>query len=321
MDIICSYLRKNGFQPANCPEQIDKFQKDLTEHDLQIVSILNPDYCPKFRILAEPPLVLYYQGELSSLLETQLLTVVGSRSAGLYAQQLLKKVLEPLCRLGLGVVSGLALGVDTLGHQTAADSQALNIAVIGSGLDRSSFYPKENWRLMQQILEQGGLILSEYTPGTPPNNYHFPRRNRLLAALSELTWVVQAGLKSGSLITATAAQELGKTVATTPGSVLEPELAGNLKLLKDGANLVSEPEDVLQILGLSQHPKIQAPTEPSFGSPEEKLIWQHLSLVPQPAEELAKQTGLNINQLGSLLTMLELQNLAICTGDNLWLRG
>ncbi len=311
----------NKLTLANLTENLTKFGQQLQTQEIRIISYLNPDYPQRFQALNEPPLVLYYQGRLELTRQKQILTVVGSRTPNLYAKQLLKQILTPACQLGVGVVSGLAYGIDTLAHQTAVDHQAPNVAVIGSGLDQASFYPSQNWHLKNQMLEASGLILSEYPPGTPPNNYNFPRRNRLLAALSELTWVVQAGGKSGSLITAEAANELGKTVATTPASILDELFGGNLKLLKNGANLISEPEDILQLLGLSSHVKIAPRHSPEFASPAEKAVWQALTLEPQLAETLALGLKMDIQQLHGLLTMLELQNLAICTGENLWIRG
>ncbi len=309
------------FEFASWQDRFSTFQEKIEQHKLKITSWMYPEYPEKLKILPEPPLVLYYQGDWSAINESQLLTVVGSRAPSLYSKKLINQILAPVCQLGVGVASGLAYGIDALAHQTAVDKQTVSIGVIGSGLDLDSFYPRDNWQLKEQMLAEGGLVISEHPPGTPPHNYHFPRRNRLLAALSELTWVVQASLKSGSLITATTAQDLGKNVATTPSSIFEDEFAGNLKLLKEGASYVTEPEDILQILGLTTHPEINYQREPQFNSQEEKMVWQNLSLQPQLVESLGVKTRLDIQKLSSVLTMLELQNLAICTGENLWIRG
>jgi DNA processing protein len=220
------------------------------------------------------------------------------------------------------VVSGLALGVDTLAHQIALQAQSATVGIIGSGLDFDSFYPAENWGLKQQILEQGGLVISEYPPGTEPVSYNFPKRNRLLAALGSVVWVVQAGQKSGSLITASLARDLGKTVATVPGSIYDDSLAGNLNLLRDGANLILEFTDLWQLLGLSKYQPVTVNREqPVFNSAEEQLVWQQLSAEPQLLEDLSRRLQMEIQELSQHLTMLELHNLAVCVGENLWVRG
>lgn len=309
------------FHNQDVAQQVDEFATILQQSEIKLVSYLDEKYPEKFQVLQDPPLVLYYQGDWSAVYQKQLITVVGTRHPSFYGKKLVTEILAPVCQLGVGVVSGLARGIDTLAHQTALAKQATTIAVIGSGLDASSFYPRENWELRQQILDQAGLILSEYPPGTPPNTFHFPRRNRLLAALSEVTWIVQAGIKSGSLITALAAQDLGKTVATTPGSIYDASVSGNLNLLKNGASYISQPEDILQLLGLRRHPPIVPAQTPQFNSPEEQLIWQKLSLEPQLADHISLQTGLDIQTLNGILTMLELNNLAICVGENKWIRG
>lgn len=310
-----------NFDNLNYKNQLENFEELLSRNQISLVSYLDDNYPGNLNILSEIPIILYYQGSLPALKKQQLMTVVGSRNPSYYSKKIINEILAPICQMGVTIVSGMAYGVDTLAHQTALEKQATTIGVIGSGLDKTSFYPKENWQLGQQILNQNGLIISEYPPETPPNNYNFPKRNRILAALSEITWVIQASIKSGSLITALVAQELGKTVATTPGSIYDQTLGGNLKLLKDGANYISDPEDVIQLLGLSLHPKINYFQTPTFRSEQEKVIWQNLSLEPQPAEQISQKIGLDIQKLSGLLTMLELENLAICIGENKWIRG
>jgi len=302
--------------------ELPKFQQKLVSENIQVCSILDATYPPSLNNLTDPPLVLYYQGNWSVLNQYKWLTVVGSRMPTIYTKKVLQNILEPACRSGVGVVSGLALGVDTLAHQIALQAQSATVGIIGSGLDLASFYPAENWALKQQILDQGGLVISEYPPGTEPASYNFPRRNRLLAALGNLVWVVQAGLKSGSLITASFARDLGKTVATVPGSIYDETLLGNLNLLRDGANLILEFADLWQLLGLSRHqPTISQHSEPEFTCLQEKLVWQQLSAEPQLLEDLSQRLQMDIQELSQHLTMLELNNLAVCVGENLWVRG
>ena len=302
--------------------ELPKFYQRLVSQDIQVCSILDVTYPTNLNHLAEPPLVLYYQGNWSVLNQYKWLTVVGSRMPTVYTKKVLQNILELVCQAGVGVVSGLALGVDTLAHQIALQARSATVGIIGSGLDFDSFYPAENWGLKQQILEQGGLVISEYPPGTEPVSYNFPKRNRLLAALGSVVWVVQAGQKSGSLITASLARDLGKTVATVPGSIYDETLAGNLNLLRDGANLILEFADLWQLLGLSKYQPVTVNREqPVFNSAEEQLVWQQLSAEPQLLEDLSRRLQMGIQELSQHLTMLELHNLAVCVGENLWVRG
>lgn len=316
--------KKNWLEKYVLKDSIDyelsKFSRELEDFEVKYVTILDDDFPQKFKILGSLPIVLYYQGDLSLCTSKELITVVGSRMYSSYADLVINKVLTKICQSGVGVVSGLALGIDSLAHKIALEKKAKTIAVIGSGLDNKSFYPKENFSLKKQIVECGGLVLSEYPPKSPATVYNFPRRNRLLAALSEITWVVQASQKSGSLITASIAQDLGKTVATTPGSILENSLSGNLLLLKSGASIITEAEDVYDIMGLKVHPEIKVTKHIEFNSPQEKEIYTKLLLSPQVVESIAQIANLQTVEVMRHLSMLELIGLARNLGNNEWAR-
>jgi len=310
-----------NFELQKITTDFQKFAEFVTTNNIHLYSIFSENYPIQFQNLPDKPLVIYYQGNWQALEQKKMITVVGSRSPTVYAKKLINQILEPLCELGIGVVSGLAFGIDTLVHQKAVEKNCTTIGVIGSGLDEKNFYPKENRNLKAQIIQKGGLILSEYAPGTPPNPYNFPKRNRLLAALGDLVWVVQASVKSGSLITANLAQEMGKTVATTPSSIYDETMLGNLKLLKDGANFVSEPEDILQLLDLAVHRPITTNHQIQFNNDAEKIVWQQLSVEPQLLQDISKKLNMDICELSQHLTMLEIQNLAVCVGENMWIKG
>jgi DNA processing protein len=222
--------------------------------------------------------------------------------------------------LAVGVVSGLAVGIDAVSHNIALQNNAKTVGVIGSGLDQKSFYPSQNWHIRNKIIESGGCVLSEYAPGRLPNIYTFPQRNRILAALTDLTWVVQASLKSGSLITALQARELGKTLATTPADIRNKSFDGNLKLLKEGCQIVSEAQDIISLLGLKSHPEIQANKTIQFGSDDEKKLYEVLTIQPQNVENIAKSCKMLVTEVSGHLTMLELSGLALSVGSNEWIR-
>lgn len=301
--------------------KFDKMMESLQVNEISVLTIFDENYPEKLKILDDYPLVLYYQGDLSLFDKKEVITVVGSRNYTRYAEILLNKTLKPTCQAGVGVVSGLALGIDGLSHQVALEGGSFTIAVIGSGLDDKSFYPSSNLGLKKQIIEQGGLVLSEYPPGFEATRFTFPRRNRILSALSELTWIVQAAKKSGTLITASLSRDLGKTVATTPGSVFEATLAGNLELIKDGASLITEPEDIFMLLGLKAYPEIVTERKIEFGSENEKKVYNILSLTPRLAEDVAGELDMKMTEINGVLTMLELSGLATSLGENQWIRG
>jgi len=290
--------------------------------DIQIITIFDDNFAQHFSAMRHQPLVLYFQGNIQALQHTaEMITVVGSRNFSRYSELVMKQILEPACQQGLGVVSGLAMGIDGLSHQIAVQAHAATIAVIGSGLDTDSFYPVQHQGLKQSIIESGGLVLSEYAPGMQATKYTFPQRNRLLAALTPLTWVVQAGHKSGTLITAREAQDAGKLVAATPSSILEKSMQGSIQLLKDGAHIVTSAEDIFGLLGLQSHTSIQPEQVVEFSSSAEKMVYQNLSLTPQLADEIAIKAGLEIFELSTHLTILEIQGLAVNIGQNLWVKG
>jgi DNA processing protein len=188
-------------------EKIHEFQDQLALCNIEVLTIFETTYPEKLKILEEYPTVLYYQGNIDHISSSNMITVVGSRNYSRYSELLIQKILEPACTLGIGVVSGLAMGIDGLSHEAALKSGAFTIGVTGSGLHDSVFYPAGNLSLKERILTAEGLVLSEYAPYTKATAYSFSRRNRILAALTELTWVVQAGMKSGTLITSSLARD------------------------------------------------------------------------------------------------------------------
>jgi DNA processing protein len=298
----------------------EKLAQKLTSLEIGLVSILDDNYPAKLKFLPNPPILLYFQGDLDLVNSSSLITVVGSRNLATYSKQIMNKILTPVIAKDVVVVSGLALGVDTLAHSLAVENQAKTIAVIGSGLDEEVFYPSQNLKLKKQILDFGGLILSEYPLNFRPTIYSFPARNRILAALSNLTWVVQASQKSGSLITAKVAFEIGKTVATTPASILDTNFEGNLKLIQEGASIISKSEDIEDILGLVQTQTSRVEKSVEFINLEEKIVYTNLSFSPQNLEKIVEISQLEFAQVQTTLTMLELRELVLNLGENNWVK-
>lgn len=200
------------------------------------------DYPDVLRQLSQPPLVLFVVGNPSVLTRNQI-AVVGSRNASLQGKNIAQHLCAELVQRQVVITSGLALGIDSTAHQSALNNNGCTVAVVATGPDR--IYPKRNQLLHQHIIEAGGAVVSEFFPQTSPLAWHFPKRNRIIAALSVGTLVIEAKIKSGTLITAKLATDLGKEVFAVPGNILQPQSQGCHWLIQQGAKLVTCVDDIL----------------------------------------------------------------------------
>ena len=260
------------------------------------------------RVLPDPPPVLWARGDLS-VLEQPSVAIVGSRAASQYAKTVARGLAAGLARAGLAVTSGLARGVDGAAHAGCLDAGGRTIAVVGTGVD--VVYPPEHEALAERIAG-AGLLVSELEPGSPPNAWHFPRRNRIISGLSRAVVVVEASEKSGSLITARLALEQGREVMAVPGSVLYGRNSGAHALLKDGAMPVEDASDILEALGLAPRIAGRGPVRANAGSdghPVEAAL-RHAGDEGLDLDELAAATGLAAEPLLAALTALELDGRA-----------
>ncbi len=196
--------------------------------------------------IKDPPKELFYAGDIS-LLKKRCAAVVGSRKTTQYGRSIASEIAGKLAQRDVAVVSGMAKGIDTCAHQGALDAGGTTIAVLGCGVDIC--YPKDNVLLKRKI-EENGLVISEYPPGSEPKKYNFPQRNRIISGLSELTVVVQAGNRSGALITAEFAAEQGREICAVPGNIDSRYNMGNNKLIKEGVYPIVNTSDILEIMGL-----------------------------------------------------------------------
>ncbi len=227
------------------------FLKKLKEEKINIVTIEESSYPFLLAKTYSPPPLLYYRGCLN-LDWSRSLSVVGSRKISSYGLKLLKNIVPDLIHSDISIVSGLALGVDAGAHQLSLDNDGKTIAVLGSGLDRDSVYPRGNINLFNNIIDKGGLVFSEFPPLTEPLAVNFPRRNRVIAGLSPATLVLEASARSGSSITARYALEEGRDVLAVPGSIYMKNCQGTNNLIKSGAMLVSESNDILDLYSLEK---------------------------------------------------------------------
>ena len=295
----------------------------------RIYTLADPDYPAELRILPDPPLVLYCRGKLPDF-SGGAVAVVGSRRMSGYGRRMTEKLTAEAVLAGWTVVSGLAFGVDAVAHGTTLDHDGVTVGVLGGGLMR--IHPQEHVPLAARIVESGGAILSEFPMGFPVNRQSFPRRNRIVAALAQATVVVEAGLKSGALITAGLALDLGKAVFAVPGRADEPQAAGCNKLIRDSsAKLLESFQDVLDDLtylpgfqpelreGTEYRTEPEEPAEealPRFFNELERRLYEVLSgQGPGGLEQLAAATGAPIGVLSGTLLALEMRNIVVKSPD------
>ncbi|GGB30145.1 DNA-protecting protein DprA [Virgibacillus dakarensis] len=224
----------------------DKHVHASIKHDLDmfpVVTIVDDNYPPVLKTIKDPPFVLYMLGDLSLLSYRPALSVIGTRRPSQNAYRKMQFILPALIEKGLLLVSGMAKGIDGYAHQLALQHNGKTIAVLGSGFHH--IYPKQNRSLFQRIA-QAGLVLSEYTPNTPPERFHFPERNRIISGLSFATLVIEATERSGTLITVDQALDQGREVYAVPDSPLLPQTVGCHRMIQDGAKLVMSAHDILE---------------------------------------------------------------------------
>lgn len=288
---------------------ISEIRGKCDKQDVQLLSVLNPNYPHLLREIHEPPMLLYVKGEL--IQEDDLsVAMVGARHASSYGLRMAYRFSYDLAGSGLTIVSGLARGIDAEAHRGALDARGRTIAVLGSGID--VIYPKENKKLYDQIAEQGAVV-SEFPLGSEPLAYHFPVRNRIIAGLSQGVVVIEAHQKSGSLITASLAVESGREVYALPGSVDSIGSRGTNQLIKDGAKMALSADDILEdlspVLRGNLLEKSRAENESQSLeiklNEDEQLVFDLLQENDLSFNELIEQSGFEISKLSAILFQLE----------------
>lgn len=278
----------------------------LEQKNHYLIPITDDRYPSLLKDIPDPPAVLYVTGD-PDLLKVPQLAMVGSRNATRSGDATAHSFANHLAKAGLGITSGLALGIDSASHRGALDADGMTIAVAGTGLD--GIYPARNKHLAKQIAEHGALV-SEFPIGTRPAAENFPRRNRIISGLSLGTLVVEAAVKSGSLITARVASEQGREVFAIPGSIHNPLARGCHRLIRQGAKLVETAEDILEELGpllkwektppISEQPAVEKIDE------DHKRVLKAIDYDPTPVDMIIKRSELSAQEVSSILLILEL---------------
>ncbi len=294
---------------------IDRTFTEVETRGINFITYESDNYPKMLKQISNPPAVLYYKGKLSECNLERTLAVVGSRKASSYGREDLRKIISGLNNTDICIVSGLAAGIDTVAHTSAIENNLKTIGVIASGFDYT--YPASNKTLYQNIENGYGAVLTEYYPTFEPVKFRFPQRNRIVSGLSYGTLVTEASLKSGALITANLTLEQGRELMCVPGMISNPNTQGIYKLLKNGATLVTESEDILNALNWEIK---KGQTSEQLVLPmltcEEEVIYKNLEVEDRGIDELLGLTKMKLDDLLMNLTTMELKGIIKqCDGD------
>lgn len=299
----------NEFKIFRLSQNPEKIIAELERENVWVMPLTDEIYPASLKEIYNPPPLLYCRGKIKE--EDKLsLAIVGTRKFTSYGRQAAEQIAAGLALNKLTVVSGLAMGIDALAHEAALRNSGRTIAVLGSGLDKRSIYPSANRYLAEKITAAEGAVISEFPLGTPPLRHHFPQRNRLISGLSLGTLVIEAGEKSGALITAKFALEQNREVFAVPGSIYSPASLGPNNLIKEGARAVLKVEDILETLDLKSITNYIDNKKIIPATAEEEKILACLSFEPLHIDEIIRQSGLPPSATGSTLTLMEMKGMA-----------
>jgi DNA processing protein len=288
-----------------------KTQHTMEKYQIEFISKENKWYPNSLKELYMPPIGLYIKGLKELLKKQPMIGIVGSRNPTILAKKYARGFANELVSFGITIVSGLASGIDSESHWGSINAAGNTIGVLGTGIDQC--YPKSNQKLFDLMTTQG-LIISEFNLEEKPLPYHFPQRNRIISGLSDGVLIIQARRKSGSLITGNYALEQGKNIYVIPGDISSTQWSGSNQLIKEGAKLVSEPNDILEdfiiVNEMNRSNKKYVPEirEVEINDPDEKIIYDLIKKGYTTIDECTFASGLAINQVNIILTMLELEN-------------
>ena len=310
-----SVKKSENFLKYRDKVDIDRTFMEVETRGINFLTLEDENYPKMLKNINNPPAVLYYKGKLFECNLDKTLAVVGSRKASQHGREDLKKILSGLSNTDICIVSGLASGIDTVAHTSAIENNLKTIGVIASGLDH--IYPASNKTLYQNIENGYGAVVTEYYHTFEPIKFRFPQRNRIVSGLSYGTLVAEASLKSGALITANLTLEQGRELMCIPGLISNPNTQGIYKLLKNGATLVTESDDILNALNWEIKKDIQSEqlTLPMLTN-EEELIYKNLEIEEKGIDELLALTKLKFDDLLMNLTTMELKGIIKQSGGD-----
>jgi len=290
---------RNNYDPDSEIEKLKRLNIGYT-------TIFDKEYPAQLKELPDAPAILYIKGNIE-VLKAPSLAVVGSRKFTNYGKVVGYKLAKDVADAGLTIISGLALGIDAVAHQAALDAEGKTVGVLGCGLDM--IYPLANSNLAKKIIDSGGAVITELSPGTPPMKQNFPARNRIIAGLSLGTLVVEAAEESGSLITAFSALEYNREVFAVPGKINSETSLGANRLIQRGAKLVIDANDIFDELNIEIKSNQQKAKELTPASKEEEIILKTISQDGTIVDKIVQESGLNIIVVSTTLTMMEMKGI------------
>ncbi len=282
----------------------------------KVIDIENKEYPELLKKIKDPPKKLYYKGDWNSEIFENCLAVVGSRRMTTYGKRVAEQLVTKIAVTGITIVSGFMYGIDATAHRAALMSRGRTIAVMPCGAN--IIHPAYQEKLYNDILENKGLIISEFEDDFPPDIWTYPKRNRIVAGLSKTALIIEAGAKSGSLITANFAKEYGRKVFAVPGPITSSNSVGIIQLLKEGASIASSAKDVLEYYNLKSPDLIANRKNSNFGELEKKILLQ-LKQEPLEIDVLARTFGMSAPKIGTTLSLMQLQGFISKQGNKYYI--
>ena len=296
-------------------DAISRLKEKLYENTINFITYEDKLYPENLKRYEYRPYSLFYKGEIKNLNFAYNIAIVGSRRCTSYGINATQVIVKDLCKNNINIISGMARGIDTIAHKNSLKNNGYTCAVLGSGID--VVYPRENRRLYEELCENG-CVISEFVPGTEPYAYNFPIRNRIISALSNLIIVVEAGEKSGSLITASLALEQGKDIIAVPGTIFSSESKGTNKLIKDGAYPLTNLEDIYSILGIDYTKNEMILNNKKDSSRD--ILSNIIQDTPIHMDDIIKNANIDIQQIYTVLFEMQLRDEIMCLSGNFYVR-
>lgn len=291
----------------------------LDKSDIGIVCIKDKEYPEMLRKCGCPPYMIFYRGDIQSINKSVNLAVVGSRKSSLYGQNVTDYIMSKLkmYEMRLNVVSGMARGIDSIAHRAAMDNGFTTTAVLGCGID--VIYPRENKKLYEDILKEGGCIISQFPIGTQPLPRNFPIRNSVISGISDVVLVVEGGDRSGTLITAGEALDQGRSVITVPGSIFSETSIASNRLIRDGAYVFTEIQDLVDLLNNScLYKNNNSEISPKIS--EKEKILELMSEEPMHIDDIVSSTDIDIKRIYKLLFDMQQKKEILCLSGNFYVK-
>lgn len=314
-EIYEAFLKNSFINNNKDIENAKIILKKLINEDIKYVTIFSKNYPENLKNYDDSPVLLFYKGDITGINKNNNIGIVGSRKVTSYGINATKSICNEICNYNYNIISGLALGVDACAHESALEKNSFTCGIIGCGLD--IIYPRYNSKLYYKLFENG-VVVSQFLPGTKPLQYNFPIRNRLISGISDLIIVIEASEKSGSLITARYAAEMGKDVVVVPGSIFSKESTGANKLIRDGAIPFTDVDDFLNLIGINKKVLNNDNVKETL---LETKVMSVLSDSPIHIDDIKKAINVDITQIYNVLFEMQVKNKIINLCGNYYVRN